>query len=202
LPPAEVGAGNSLKDRPIGVPANVSSFLDADEFVFVPMLEARFPAILDELRALPAAAFVPSPDSLTTVAGDYDETGWRWCALFDTRPSAASAAANRARCPRTARAIAAVPGVVNAGFSLFQPGTRLYPHRGELRSVLRCHLPLVVPAGDVALRCGASIRRWQPGRCLVFDDTLEHEAWNRSAADRVVLIVTFQVPVGEAAAPN
>ena len=165
----------------------MSAFLDPDDFVFVPALEAAFPAILAELRALPPAAFVVSPDSLTTVADGHDETGWRYFALF----GAGDHAANRARCPRTSRSCAAVPGLVNAGFSLFAPGTHLYPHRGEMQGVLRCHLPLVVPPGDVALRFGDEVRRWQPGRCLVFDDTVEHEAWNHAGADRVVLIVTF-----------
>jgi beta-hydroxylase len=106
----------------------------------------------------------------------------------------ALAAANRARCPATVRACSAVPGLVNAGFSLLQPGTHLYPHRGEMTGVLRCHLPLVVPAGDVALRIGGAVHRWLPGRCVVFDDTFEHEAWNRGAGDRVVLLVTFARP--------
>ena len=160
---------------------------DPDDFVFVPMLEAAFPAILAELQALPADAFLPSPDSLTTVENGYDENGWRWFPLFGEGVPAA----NRARCPRTARAVAAVPGLVNAQFSSFRPGTVLYPHHGEMQGVLRCHLALVVPRGDVALRVDGEMRRWEAGRCLVFDDTLEHDAWNRAAADRVVLIVTF-----------
>ena len=164
-----------------------SAFHDPDDFVFVPMLEAAFEPILAELRALPPEAFVESPDSLTTVENGYDETGWRWYPLF----GAGDFGAHRARCPRTARACAAVPGLVNAGFSLFAPGTRLHPHRGEMANVLRCHLPLIVPRGDVALRLGGETRRWEPGRCLVFDDTVEHEAWNRAATGRVVLIVTF-----------
>jgi beta-hydroxylase len=169
----------------------MSVFLDPAGFAFVPMLEAAFPAILDEVRALDAADFVDSPDSLTRVAGGYDETGWRAFGLFG---GGREEAANRARCPATAAACAAVPGMVNAGFSLFRPGTHLYPHRGEMPGVLRCHLPILVPAGDVALRAGDETRRWQPGRCLVFDDTFEHEAWNHGAADRVVLIVTFACP--------
>jgi beta-hydroxylase len=62
---------------------------------------------------------------------------------------------------------------------------------------LRCHLALVVPEGDVGLRAGGQTRRWLPGRCLVFDDTIEHEAWNHGATDRVVLIVTFARPPSE-----
>lgn len=169
-------------------------FHDASAFAFVPMLEAAFPAVLAELRALDPGAFVESPDSLTTAAGGYDERGWRWYALFggdDAFADDAFAAANRARCPATARACASVPGLVNAGFSSFAAGTHLYPHRGEIQGVLRCHLPLLVPAGDVGLRIGERVHRWQPGRCVVFDDTFEHDAWNRGDGERVVLLVTF-----------
>lgn len=165
---------------------------DAARYPFVRELERAFPEVLAELLALGTAAFLASPDSLTTVDGDYDERGWRWFALFGgAGDDATVAAANRLRCPRTTAACSAVPGLVNAGFSLLQPGTHLYPHRGELPGVLRCHLPLIVPTGDVVLRFAAAEHRWQPGRCVVFDDTHEHEAWNRGATDRVVLLITF-----------
>jgi len=166
------------------------AFHDPAGFAFVPMLEAAFPAILAELQALDASEFREAPDSLTVAADGYDERGWFDYPLFGSGDHAA----HRARCPATASACAAVPGLVNAGFSCFRPGTHLYPHHGELRSVLRCHLALVVPDGDVALRSGAEVRRWQAGRCLVFDDTLEHEAWNHAGSDRIVLLLTFARP--------
>jgi ornithine lipid ester-linked acyl 2-hydroxylase len=165
-----------------------SAFPDPDSFPFVRELEGAFESILAELRELGPAAFAESPDSLTTVRDGYDERGWRAFPLFGDETSCE---ANRRRCPATAHACAAVPGLVNAGFSLFRPGTHLYPHRGERSGVLRCHLPLVIPTGDVALRAGDEIRAWRPGRCLILDDTFEHEAWNRAGGDRVVLIVTF-----------
>jgi beta-hydroxylase len=166
----------------------VTAFPDPHCFAFVPALEAAFEAIRAELLALTDAELVESPDSLTSVADGYDERGWRYFALFGDE---AECAANRARCPATARACAAVPGLVNAGFSLFRPGTHLHPHRGERAGLLRCHLALVVPEGDVAIRAGGETRRWEAGRCLILDDTLEHEAWNHAASDRVVLIVSF-----------
>jgi hypothetical protein len=169
---------------------------DAGAFSFVPLLEAACPAIAAELAALSPTEFDESPDSLTTVEGVYDETGWRWLPLHGGAADGARHEANRARCPATARALAAVPGLVNAGFSLFRPGTHLYPHHGELGQVLRCHLPLRVPAGDVGIRFGAQTVRWREGRCLVFDDTVEHEAWNHGDGDRIVLIVTFARPPG------
>ena len=140
------------------------------------------------MRTLEPDTFVPSPDSLTAVADGYDENGWLWYPLF----GAANDAAQQARCPTIARACSAVPGLVNAGLSRFRPGTHLYPHRGELPAVLRCHLALVVPSGDVGIRAGTQTRRWQPGRCLILDDTFEHTAWNHGAGDRVLLLVTFR----------
>jgi len=55
-----------------------------------------------------------------------------------------------------------------------------------VRSVI--HLPLIVPEG-CEFRVGGETRPWVQGRAFAFDDTIEHEAWNRSDRDRAVLIV-------------
>ena len=55
-----------------------------------------------------------------------------------------------------------------------------------MRSVV--HLGLAVP-DDCALNVGGEARTWQPGKVLAFDDTYEHEAWNRSERARAVLLM-------------
>lgn len=167
-------------------------FHDPAAFPFVARLEAMFAAVRDDYLGLAAGEMVESPDSLSAVDGVYDERGWRWYSLAGVG-TPAELEAHCARCPAAAAACDAVPGLVNAGFSKLLPGTHLYPHQGELRHVLRCHLPLVVPDGDAAIAFGDDVRRWQPGRCLVFDDTFEHTAWNHAASERVVLLLTFRV---------
>ena len=52
---------------------------------------------------------------------------------------------------------------------------------------LLCHLPLVLP-GPAAFRVGAETRPWKMGEAWVFDDTIEHEAWNDADELRVILI--------------
>ena len=52
---------------------------------------------------------------------------------------------------------------------------------------LICHLPLIVPPG-CGFRVGGEVREWREGELLVFDDTVEHEAWNDGASDRIILI--------------
>lgn len=166
----------------------MSAFHDSHEFRFTRDLEHAFEHILAEERGLARDEYLESPDSLTTVADGYDETGWRYFALVG---GGVDERERSARFPATIAACRAVPGLVNAGLSRFLPGTRLHPHRGEIAGVLRCHLPLVVPQGDLGLRIGAETRTWRAGECLVFDDTFEHEAWNHADSERVVLIVTF-----------
>jgi len=58
---------------------------------------------------------------------------------------------------------------------------------------LICHLPLIVPP-NCGLRVGNETRTWREGEVLVFDDTIEHEAWNQSAAARVVMIFEIWRP--------
>jgi aspartate beta-hydroxylase len=100
---------------------------------------------------------------------------------------------NAARCPRTLAVLGEAPlsYVPNRSpsvlFSLLRPGAHIPPHNGFVNTRLICHLPLIVP-GKCAFRVGNEVREWVEGKALVFDDTLEHEAWNRSAETRVVLL--------------
>jgi len=100
---------------------------------------------------------------------------------------------NCTACPNTARAIDALPLVrlrehgPEVLYSVFTPGTELLPHRGVTNTRLVGHLPLIIP-DDCALEVGGEIHRWQPGKVVVFDDTYEHGAWNRSKETRVVMI--------------
>ena len=100
---------------------------------------------------------------------------------------------NAARCPQTVRALEGVPFAYvksrspSVMFSLLKPGAYIPPHTGETNTRLVCHLPLVVP-DDCHLRVGNDTRQVVEGKAWVFDDTIEHEAWNRSRETRVILL--------------
>lgn len=100
---------------------------------------------------------------------------------------------NAARCPKTVRALEGVPfaQVKNRSpsvmFSLLKPGAHIPPHTGEVNTRLVCHLPLVVPE-NCQLRVGNETRQVVEGQAWLFDDTIEHEAWNRSNQTRVILL--------------
>ncbi len=101
--------------------------------------------------------------------------------------------AHLARCPCTAAALAAVPRVDIPGrgptafFSILDARTKIPPHSGVTNTRLTVHLPLIVPPG-CRFRVGGESREWREGTAWVFDDTIEHEAWNDSDSPRAILI--------------
>lgn len=122
----------------------------------------------------------------------------RWGVFFLWRAGQAFQE-NLARCPRTAKALEAWPRcdllgtAPTAVFSILDARTRIPPHVGVNNARLTVHLPLIVPPG-CGFRVGAERREWEPGKAFVFDDTIEHEAWNDSDDPRAVLILDIWNP--------
>ncbi|SFR88319.1 aspartyl/asparaginyl beta-hydroxylase domain-containing protein [Sphingomonas jatrophae] len=179
-------------------------FLPADEyferrhFPWLAAVEAQTDAIRAEALALlddDGAGFRPyvellpgTPENLwTPLDGSSD---WSAVHLFrhGVRDNALCA-----RCPLTAATLAAVPQPdlparsPTAFFSVLRPGARIPPHGGVTNIRATVHLPLVVPPG-CGFRVGGETRAWEEGRAFVFDDTIEHEAWNEGDALRILLI--------------
>ena len=122
----------------------------------------------------------------------------RWAVYYLWREGVA-VTENLARCPRTAKALEAwppcdVPGYSpSAVFSILDAKTRIPPHTGISNTRLIVHLPLIVPPG-CGFRVGSDRREWEEGKAFVFDDTMEHEAWNDSDVARAVLIFDIWNP--------
>jgi aspartate beta-hydroxylase len=96
------------------------------------------------------------------------------------------------RCPVTASLASRVPcpsmpGSPEIFFSRLRPGAHIRPHFGQMNVRLTAHMGLIIPQG-----CGIRVldeeRQWKPGVVMAFDDSFEHEAWNRSQQERIVLI--------------
>lgn len=175
-------------DRPV---------LPVSNFAWTADIERQSPAIREELdRLLIRKEELPGfHEIITEVRSISTDRGWK--TFLFTGYGAKSAEAAR-QCPQTARVVDAIPGLQAAMFSILEPGKQLPPHRGAYNGVLRLHLGLIVPSapgGEVGIRVGDEVCRWQEGRVLVFDDCFEHEAWNRTDQVRVVLLVDFVKPL-------
>ena len=180
-----------------GLPA--SPWLDLALFPWAQRLREAFPDILAEYLAVAGGAggFEPFLDfkSAEQAARYLGTTGPapEWNAFFFYRHGERNEE-NCRRCPKTAALLDSLPLIrlpattPEICFSVLTPGSHILPHRGDsnLRSVV--HLGLVIPP-DCVLKVAGEERSWQPGELLAFDDTYEHEAWNRSGSTRAVLLM-------------
>ncbi len=171
-------------------------FYDPAEFGWTAALAAALPAIPAEAEAVMAhgdgiAAYVEAdPDRPNKGHALLADARWSAFHLFRNGLPIADHAA---RCPATMAALAQAPLPRIAGtapmalFSILAPHTHIPPHNGMLNTRLICHLPLIVPDG-CRLRVGAEVRDVRAGEVLLFDDSIEHEAWNDSDAPRAILL--------------
>jgi aspartate beta-hydroxylase len=116
----------------------------------------------------------------------------RWSAFFLWRDGV-RVDAHADRCPKTASLLAKAPTADVRGyaptafFSILDKKSHIPAHCGVTNSRLIVHLPLIVP-GNCRFRVGSETREWEVGKAWVFDDTIEHEAWNDSDVPRAILI--------------
>jgi len=177
-------------------------FYDRHDFPWAGALERAAPRVRAELEALLAAGtgFEPYirkvPDRPTFTNPLLESADWSAGYLIR---EGREVTANAARCPETLAALRDVPLCRIDGrtpsvlFSLLRPGTRIRPHNGFTNARLICHLPLIIPS-DCALRVGNETRPWRAGELVIFDDSIEHEAWNHSKELRVVLLFDIWRP--------
>jgi len=102
---------------------------------------------------------------------------------------------NSKLCPQTFALCTKIPEITSLAYSVLEAGTHLTPHRGVYAGVLRCLIPLAVPTGDCGMKIDGQLYRFSKGTPLVFDDTIEHESWNKTHGRRVVLFIDFVRPL-------
>jgi aspartate beta-hydroxylase len=104
--------------------------------------------------------------------------------------------ANRARCPETCRVLDQVPNLIQAFFSILEPGKSVPEHEGPYLGYLRYHLGLRVPAQNPPkLIVNSQEYIWREGEAVLFDDSWPHSVVNHSNDSRAVLIVDVRRPL-------
>lgn len=165
------------------------SWYDPEQFPIARQLESRFA----EIRA---EALKVNPSSYYEEAEDIGRTGsWQVCMFYEQgrRNDAVCV-----QCPTTTKVIEGDPAVRRSAgliyLSKMAARTHIATHQARSNIRLRCHLAITIPEGDCAIRVGNEVHRWEEGKCIVFDDTFEHEVWNRTNQERLVLLVDLWHP--------
>jgi aspartate beta-hydroxylase len=191
-----------------GLPA--IEFFDRSLFPWLAPLEAVSHEIRTELMRVLVSdrpglqPYIDFPDGLPIDQFKALNRSRKWSAYFLWNQGQPNAG-HIARCPITARTLEEVVPrcrvegrAPTAFFSILDPDTRIPAHTGITNTRCTVHLPLIVPP-DCGFRVGSTTREWIPDQAWVFDDTIEHEAWNLSDTPRAVLIFDIWNPLLSAA---
>lgn len=179
-------------------------FYNSALFEWAAALEAKTDAIRQELMDVMAdsaafAPYLPVEDTSRPHLRSHALQGNSDWAAYYIWKDGERVEENALRCPVTAAAFDDVPLDFLPGqapsvlFSRLNPGAHIPPHCGLINTRLIGHLPLIVP-GPAWLRVGNEVQRWQEGKLVVFDDSIEHEAKNEANETRVVLLFDFWRP--------
>jgi aspartate beta-hydroxylase len=180
-------------------------FLDRERPDWVAAIEAKTDAIREEFLALSDDRDLIKPyinfNENSPTADHWKEVNhslaWGSCHIYNRGELVQEVAE---RCPETVAALEQTPMIQIPGhapeimFSVLKPQTRIPPHHGSVNGRLIVHLPLIVPENCGKLRVRDEARGWEVGRCMIFDDSYEHEAWNECDETRVVLIFDIWHP--------
>ena len=170
--------------------------LDNSHFSFLPSFTENWETIRDEARAILAFRDdIPgfqdiSPDQYRLAKGN----NWKTHVLFGFGERLET---NTKLTPKTAELLERVPNLQTAMFSILAPGYHIPAHKGVTKGILRCHLGLIIPEDweKCRIRVDDTITPWREGEIFVFDDTYEHEVWNETDQERVILLFDFDRPM-------
>ncbi len=168
--------------------------LDTADFPWMAAVEARWEEIAAEIRGIVAQKIVLPETSDLAGFDQGNEGSWTNLAIYSY---GTWIDVNRQRCPRTVEIVKDIPGLQIAGISVLGPGAHLPLHRGPNRGALRYQIGMIVPepAGSCRIEIGSVTHVWSEGASMVFDHSVEHEAWNDSDSERFVLFIEFVWPL-------
>jgi beta-hydroxylase len=169
---------------------------DKAQFPFIAMLEDNWQIIRGELDQVLAHrdAIPPFVDVSSDQKKIAFDRRWQTYVLFGFGVEVPT---NCRHAPETARLLRQVPNLQTAFFSIIGPHYHVPRHRGVSKTILRSHLALIVPKDreNCWIRIEDQRVNWTQGKAFVFDDTFDHEVYNNTDEDRVVLLFDFDRPM-------
>jgi len=86
------------------------------------------------------------------------------------------------------------PIVYNASLSILEPGAEIPLHVGQCRALVKFHIPIYIPQGDVGMLYSGDKFYWTSP--MIFDDTISHSVWNHTKERRIIILMDIIRPMG------
>lgn len=153
------------------------------------VIRGELDVILKQRNDIPPLGQI-SPDHARTAADK------RWQSFF-LLGYGVQVEKNCAMVPKTTALMKKIPRLNSAFFSILGPGCHIPHHVGVTKGLLTSHLSLIVPKDrmNCTFRVGTEMIHWEEGKCILFDETYDHEVWNNTDETRVVLLIQVERPV-------
>lgn len=95
--------------------------------------------------------------------------------------------------PLTSSLLSEGPSHLNTGFTITQARCHVPVHNHKnLGEYIFLHLPLYIPKGDVYYVVDGKSFQWSEGQLFAFDCRQDHESYNHSSEERIILIADFE----------
>lgn len=165
---------------------------DPSQFSWTKELEGKRDVMLAEYRKLRARH--PESDYVTKEEHKLHEGKWDWNSYIVKGKRQAEFALH---CPKTVEFLESLdsPTLMHgtpfsfAFFSTLHPHSKIAAHYGPCNLRIRCHFPLTVPStGNCGMQVGDETVIWKEGKPVIFDDCYQHNVWNESNEERVLLL--------------
>ncbi len=99
-------------------------------------------------------------------------------------------------CPQVTKLVQNIPNMIQAFFSILEPGKSIPLHDGPYLGYLRYHLGIKVPKNNPPkIIVNQQPYTWKEGEAVLFDDSWPHEVCNESDDYRAVLIIDVLRPM-------
>lgn len=164
------------------------SIFNPEDFPWTKNFINELPTIQKEFFAYQKLHSIPEYQSINPISSGKTK-GWHSLFLrifgHDT--------ANLKHFPKTKELINQCP-CTTAYFSLLKPGTKIKPHVGIYKGVIRYHLSIKIPKDwkNCWIKVDGKRLHWRENSHLMFDDMFEHSVENNTNQERVVLFLDIK----------
>ena len=173
-----------------------TSFVPHEQFKFLKQFQDNWQVVADEAREV--LKFRDAIPGFEEVSQDQyriaKDKQWKTFILYGFGKKMEK---NALMAPETTKMLESVPDLQTAWFSILAPGYHIPAHTGVTKGILRAHLGVIIPKDyeKCRIRVGEETRPWTESSMFVIDDTYNHEVWNETDEERVILLFDFDRPM-------
>ena len=156
----------------------------------VALVQDEFHHMMGQVESLPRYHDV---DPGEAAISNHDEKKWNVFMLYLLGFQSPMA---KQLCPQVSKLVQQIPHMIQAFFSILEPGKSIPLHEGPYMGYLRYHLGIHVPKNHPpSIVVNGQPYVWEEGKAVMFDDSWPHEVRNESDDYRAVLIIDVLRPM-------